>query len=116
MGHADALDVERADADVAHRAVLDLKDPGGEACLARHAVQPLRQPRGRDHPHSAWWVELIAEVVAERDEVDEMVGVQVADDDARKVSGLQPAGQPCEGALADVEADRGAVVQDDVAG
>ena len=44
-----------------------------------------------------------------------MVGMQVADDDARQVRGFEPTGEARERALAQVEAERRPVVEHDVA-
>jgi hypothetical protein len=52
--------------------------------------------------------------VAERDQVDEVVGVQVADDDRLERAGLQAPGDPGEAALSEVEADRRPIVLDHV--
>jgi hypothetical protein len=72
--------------------------------LAGDAVQPPGEPSGRDHAQAPGWVELVAQVVAERHEIDEMVGVEVADHHPGEVRGLQTAGQPGERARAQVKA------------
>jgi hypothetical protein len=45
--------------------------------------------------------------VAERDEVDEVVGVEVADQDRAQLARLDRGDEPREGALAEIEQDGG---------
>ena len=97
---------ERADLQRAPRAVDRSEGGRGEAGFTEQAVEPPGQPHRRDDAHATRRVELIPQVVAKRDEVDEVVGVQVADDDPHQVRGLQPAGEAGERALAEVQAKR----------
>ncbi len=115
MGDATALDEERPDPDEALRAILDLERSTGEVGFAGHAVEPLRQPPRCDDPHAAGRVELVAEVVAERHEVDEVVRVEVADDHRSQVFRLETTREAGKGALADVQADRLSTVGHDIA-
>jgi hypothetical protein len=69
-------------------------------------VDAAGQTRRRDDPYVALRFELPPQVVAHRHEVDEVIGVQVADEDgidgARFERGRQPGKRP----LAEVEDDR----------
>jgi len=74
-----------------------------EARLARQAIQPGRQPGRGEDPDPARRVPLVAQVVAQGHEIDEVVGVEVADHDCQHVGGLCPPGQAGECPLAHVE-------------
>ncbi len=74
-------------------------------CKPRRSRDP--DPRG---------LPLIAEVVAERYEVDEVVGMEVADDDRVEVGRIEEPSQPGERAVAEVEQKARSLVTDQIAG
>ena len=115
MGHAATLDEERPDPVEALRADLDLERSRREVGLARHPVESLRQPRRCDHAHAPRRIELVAQVMAKRHEVNEVVGVEVADDYCGQLRWLEAACEPRERALAHVEADCRPIVEHDIA-
>ena len=114
MGDEAALDDEEADADHPLVPVLDVEGLGGEAGLGQEAVKPVGETGGRENPQSPRWLELVAQVVAQGHDVDEVVGVQVADDHRAQHARLEAPGQPGEPALAKVQADAIVAVGHDV--
>ena len=81
---------------------------------ARSASSRSRKPAGREDPHAPRGLELVAQVVAEGHEVDEVVRVQVADDDGLEGARIDAPGDPGEASLAQVQADPAPVVLDHV--
>jgi hypothetical protein len=65
------------------------------------------EPGGCDDPNVSGRLELPAKVVAECDQVDEMVGMKMADQDRVERARLDLCSQPRERALPKVEHDRG---------
>ncbi len=66
-------------------------------------IEPIGEPGRTDDPHPASAWRLPAQVEPERDQVDEVVRVQVADDHGIEVRGVQQPREPAERALAQVE-------------
>ena len=110
------LDLEGADDMPARRERLDVEGCGAEARFRMQGVDPIGQP-GRAHDTDAARVRRTpAEEMAQRHEVDEMVGMEVADQDGVEGTRIQQAGQPRQRPLAEIEQDRSPVVPDEVGG
>ena len=69
---------------------------GAEAGFGVQGVHPLAQPSRPQHPNASTRSGPPAQIVAQRHEVDEMVGVQVADQDRIEARGIEEAGQTRE--------------------
>ena len=80
---ADRLEREASDRADAGTEVRHVQGRRGEPRLVVERVEAVGQPGRRDHRDPARRMELVAQVVAERDEVDEVVRMQVRDRDAR---------------------------------
>jgi hypothetical protein len=79
-------------------------------------VEAFRKPVRREHPDMPARLELVREVMPERDEVDEVVGVEMAHHDRGQRARLELRGQARKGALAQIEEDRGCRCPDEVGG
>ncbi len=115
MGHPCCLEVEGADGQVPFGQRFDVERVGAEA---RVVVQPVEAvvEAGRTEDADASTRLLVAQVVTQRDEVDEVVRVEVADDDRVERARVDVTGQPREGALAEVEDEARAVEAEQVGG
>ncbi len=98
MSHEGALELERPHPHRPGTTPLDIEGLGGEPGLGKQGVQPITEACRGDDARPAWRRELVAEVVAERHEVDEVIGVEVADDDGQERARLQASREAGEGA------------------
>src|SRR3954454_20448312 len=110
VGHTQGLDTNVTDvrAGWASRTVLvclDVERLGGESAAVMERVDAVGKSRWPDDADSPRRPELIAEVVAQRDQIDEMVRVEVAHQDGVELAWLDRGGEPRERPLAQVEQD-----------
>ena len=77
-------------------------------------VEPVGEAGRTDDPDPAAAGRLPAQVEPERDQVDEVVRVQVADDDRIEVRRVQHPGEPGERALAQVEQEGALAVRQEI--
>src|SRR6476620_8474783 len=115
MGHTDRPDVEWPDRDLA-RDRFDVERRRGEPGLVMECVDAPGQAGRRDHTNVAFWVELPAQVMTHRDEVDEMVGMQVADEYRIDRARFEGRGESRKGPLAEIKDDRCRVGTEQVGG
>jgi hypothetical protein len=94
--------------------VHDVERGGREAGLGVERVQPRGEPVRCHDGNAASRVELPAKVVTERDEVDEVVRVEVADRDEVDRARLQRGSKLGKAALADVQQERSPTVTNEV--
>ncbi len=102
MRHSPCFERERPDVRRPLGQRLDVERDPGEAGLGVEGVDTSLQAGRADDPDAAAR-RLPAQVVAEGDKVDEVVGVEVADDDGLELGRIDQPGQPREGALPEVE-------------
>jgi hypothetical protein len=105
VGDQSALEREGADPEHALRPSLDIERLCREPRLGEERVQAVGEPGRRHYADPARRVELVAQVVAKGHEIDEVVGMQVADDHRSKPARIDPPRQPGEPALSKVQAD-----------
>ena len=85
----------------------------GSSCRASSRSASAAGPRTATR---RGWVEVPQEVVAERDEIDEVIGMEVADDDRPEGARLERSGQVRERPLAEIEHDRVVAGPDEIGG
>jgi hypothetical protein len=116
VGDADGLDRERANPADAGLEGHDVERAGGEARLGVQRVQAFDKVRVSVDPDPARRSDVIAKVMAERDEIDEMVRMEVADEHRLEPLRWDPCRKPGEGTVTQVEGDRMVAGPDQVAG
>ena len=79
-------------------------------------VQACRQPGRTKDPDAPWWVQVPAQVVAERHKIHEVVRMQVRDEDPVQAARIKLVGQARERSLAQVQEDRAGRVADEIGG
>ena len=102
MGHPRDVDPKRSDVERPLGQWLDVERDSAETRVDVKGVEPVGQP-GRTGDPDPRRPSLIAKVMAQRHEVDEVIGVEVADDDRIDGRRIDQPGQPRERALAEVE-------------
>ncbi len=116
MGDEPGIDANRFDRNGTGRQRVDIQCVGREAGLRMEAVEPVVEPARPEHPDPPRGLELVAEVVPQRDEIDEVVRMEMADEDCREVARLELSHEARERALAQIEQDRGRAGADQVGG
>ncbi len=96
MGHAGGSHLERTNVPGTYADRLDVKRRGAEAGFGMQRIHTLSQLTGPEHPNASTLSRPPAQVVAKRHEIDEVVGVQVADQDGIEARGVEEAGQTRE--------------------
>ena len=107
MGHATRFDRQGAHAIGAHREGRSGQLVEKALDTVEHVVTLADAGRRREW-HRALGGSGVLEVVAQRDQVDVMIGVQMADEDAVDGPRLHACAERCERALSDVQDDAGA--------
>ena len=116
VGHEPSLDLNPADFVGADRQRPDVEGTGAEPLLAVEVIETaLEVGRATDH-HSTWRLTLEQQVVTERDEVDEVVGVEVADQHGVEIGRVRRGSKPRKGTLSQVEKQAGPTELDEVGG
>jgi hypothetical protein len=113
MRDACHLDGERGDRDGSLCQRLDVESRGREAGFIVEPVEPSRESLRADDADATRRV-LPAEIVAKSHQIDEMVGVEVADDDCVEATRVDRRRKPCERSLAQIEQDAGIAEPDQV--
>ncbi len=103
VGDAPGLELERADAREAVGEGHHVEGGSDEAGLPVQRIESLFEAVGRVDRHTSGRRELEAQVVPERDQVDEVVRVQMAHDDAEERAGFELARQGGEHPLTQIE-------------
>ncbi len=104
MRHARGLDPQVADLDLG-RQRFDVQARGREARLVMERIESPVDAIGGDHAHVARRIELPAEVMTQRHEIDEVIRMEVADQDRVDRARLDRRREPGEGPLTEVEDD-----------
>ena len=102
MRHARGFEPVRPDLRRSEAQGFDVERGGAPARLVVEGIEPVTEVGRTDHPDATARL-LIAQVVAERDEVDVVIGMEVADHHRLRVGGVDQAGQPRERALTEIE-------------
>ena len=79
MAHADRFELELTNQTGPRALLLDVECSSGEPRLLKERVDPGIDATGGDHTRAPGRVELVAQVVAQGHQVDEMIRVQMAD-------------------------------------
>ena len=116
VGDEAALHQQLPDAVRALAKGLELQGLRGEARGGVQVVQPCAKVRGAQHPDPPRRLELVAQVVAQRHQIDEVVRMQVAHYDGIQILGPDPGEDPWERSLAKVQQDGRRAVGNQVAG
>jgi hypothetical protein len=89
---------------------------GREAGLRVEGVEPAGKSSRSKDPQPPGWLEAISKVVAKGDQIDEVIGMEVADDDCVEFSRVDLANNPWQRSLAKVEKDRRRAVANEIRG
>ena len=116
MGDARSADLEVADPVRPHPDGLRVQRPGGERGIVVQRVEAGGERARPEDAHATWRHEVVPQVVTEGDEIDEVVGVEVADHDRRDVLRLRLAEDALERPVPEVEQDARRSLADEVRG
>src|SRR5204862_7782448 len=105
--HVPSLDINTADFGGAGRKRTDAESTGAEPRLPVEVIETaLEVGRATDH-HSTWRLTLEQQVVTEPDEVDEVVGVEVADQHGVEIGRVRRGSKPRKGTVSQVQKEAG---------
>jgi hypothetical protein len=89
---------------------------GREAGLGVEGVEAARESGRSKDPQPPGWLEAVSKVMAKGDQIDEVIGMEVADDDRVESARVELADNPWKRSLAKVEEDRGRAMANEVRG